>query len=145
MALRIRYTGEIYCAAHTEEQEGDTYIDDGLHYTLSVLVGAIRPSKTHFQDNLWFWNIHPDSIDHLAEIEAYDNISENKIKECESKIKIKKPNRMISEDVEKILTTKNPNIDEDSYYLGRDYELQYEVLKGLSNFVEKKMDKSLAV
>ncbi|OPC66366.1 hypothetical protein DSC47_10070 [Elizabethkingia miricola] len=28
MALRIRKTGEILCAAHTKPEEGDTYLDD---------------------------------------------------------------------------------------------------------------------
>lgn len=57
MSLRIRRTGEILCAAHTEPQEGDTYLDDNIHYHLSVLTEAIIASPNHKEDNLWFWNI----------------------------------------------------------------------------------------
>ena len=68
MAIRIRITGELLCATHTQPMEGDTYIDDQIHYYLSQLTGAIRPSKTHDIDNLWFWNIKPELIEHYAEI-----------------------------------------------------------------------------
>ena len=36
MAVRIRESGLILCAAMHPAEPGDTYIDDGLHYTLSV-------------------------------------------------------------------------------------------------------------
>ena len=36
MAVRIRRSGVIVCAAMHPEREGDTYIDDGLHYELAV-------------------------------------------------------------------------------------------------------------
>jgi len=36
MAVRIRSNGDILCAAMHPELSGDTYIDDGLHYELSV-------------------------------------------------------------------------------------------------------------
>ncbi|BAP30115.1 uncharacterized protein CHSO_1078 [Chryseobacterium sp. StRB126] len=68
MALRIRKTGEIYCAAKSEPEEGDTYIDDGIHYYLSQLTGAIIASENHEEDGLWFWNILPDKIEHFKEI-----------------------------------------------------------------------------
>ncbi len=68
MALRIRVTGEILCAAHTEPMEGDVYLDDNIHYYLSQLTGAIRPSKMHTEDNLWFWNIKIELLDHYADI-----------------------------------------------------------------------------
>jgi len=57
MSLRIRKTGEILCAAHTLPEEGDTYLDDNIHYHLSVLTEAIIASSNHKEDNLWFWNI----------------------------------------------------------------------------------------
>jgi len=57
MSLRIRKTGEILCAAHTDPEEGDTYLDDDIHYHLSVLTEAIVASPNHKEDNLWFWNI----------------------------------------------------------------------------------------
>lgn len=68
MAIRIREDGTMLCAAHTEPLNGDTYINDEIHYYLSTLTEAIRPSKDHNVDNLWFWNIKEDSLEHYAEI-----------------------------------------------------------------------------
>lgn len=73
MAIRIRSTGELLCAAHTLPEEGDTYIDDGIHYYLSVLTGAIIASENHDVDNLWFWNIKEEEKEHYKEILNYDN------------------------------------------------------------------------
>ena len=75
MAIRIRETGELLCAAHTEPMEGDTYIDDSVHYYLSQLTNAIRPSKNHEKDNLWFWNIKDEMLEHYAEIKHCENNS----------------------------------------------------------------------
>lgn len=36
MAVRIRRDGEVVCAAMHPALEGDTYVDDGLHYRLSA-------------------------------------------------------------------------------------------------------------
>lgn len=36
MAVRIRKGGKIVCAAMNPKRQGDIYIDDGLHYYLSV-------------------------------------------------------------------------------------------------------------
>lgn len=72
MAIRIRKTGELLCAAHTEPMGGDTYLNDNIHYYLSVLTEAIRPSKTHDIDNLWFWNIKDENLEHYAEINSYE-------------------------------------------------------------------------
>lgn len=77
MALRIRKTGEILCAAHTEVEEGDTYIHDGIHYYLAVLTGAIVASENHSEDNLWFWNIKEDEKEHYQEIKTWE--SQNKL------------------------------------------------------------------
>jgi len=73
MALRIRITGEILCAAHTKAEKGDTYIDDQTHYMLSQLTRAIVPSENHEKDNLWFWNVQPDMIEHYKKIIKYNN------------------------------------------------------------------------
>lgn len=73
MALRIRKTGEILCAAKTQMEIGDTYIDDHTHYMLSQLTRAIIPSSDHENDNLWFWNVKPEMIDHYKKIIKYNN------------------------------------------------------------------------
>ena len=36
MAIRIRKNGKIFCAALNKEEPGDCYLDDGIHYMLSV-------------------------------------------------------------------------------------------------------------
>jgi hypothetical protein len=73
MSLRIRKTGEILCAANTQPMEGDCYIDDNIHYYLSVMTEAITASENHNEDNLWFWNIKPDMLQHHFEIEKFKN------------------------------------------------------------------------
>lgn len=78
MALRIRKTGEILCAAHTEPEEGDTYIDDNIHYYMSVMTGSIVASTNHEKDNLWFWNIEPSVEEHHKELDEQRTIK-NKV------------------------------------------------------------------
>ena len=70
MSLRIRKSGEILCAAHTEAKEGDTYLNDEIHYYLSVLTDAIVASENHSEDNLWFWNIKEGEKPHYEETET---------------------------------------------------------------------------
>lgn len=57
MALRIRKDGRIFCAALTEAEEGDTYIDDNLHYEMSVehKVLVTYPMPKHKETGEWFW------------------------------------------------------------------------------------------
>lgn len=57
MALRIRKDGRILCAAIHPAEPGDTYIDDGLHYQLSVIhkVLVTEPHEAHMQHGEWWW------------------------------------------------------------------------------------------
>ena len=52
MALRIRSDGRVLCAAMHGEEPGDTYLDDGVHYLLSVEKKLLvtEPNERHF---LW--------------------------------------------------------------------------------------------
>lgn len=43
------------CAAMSEAEEGDTYIDDRLHYQLSVVSKAIIADIDHEINGLWYW------------------------------------------------------------------------------------------
>ena len=47
----------MWCAALSEEQPGDTYIDDGLHYSMSVEKGVIvaLPMPEHTANPQWWW------------------------------------------------------------------------------------------
>ena len=55
MSLRWRASGELLCAAKCEPEEGDTYIDDRLHYQLSVISRAILPDVGEATNGRWHW------------------------------------------------------------------------------------------
>lgn len=59
MAIRVRTSGKMVCAALSEALPGDTYIDDALHYHLSVEQGVIctYPMPRHVEEGgEWFWS-----------------------------------------------------------------------------------------
>lgn len=66
MALRIRKNGRILCAALNKEKKGDVYIDDNVHYYLSVIKKVIvtTPSDYHMKTGgEWWWKgEEPDNI-----------------------------------------------------------------------------------
>ena len=66
MAVRIRRDGRIYCAALRPAEPGDTYIDDELHYQLSVIkrVLVTEPCDKHMKNAEWWWvgNV-PDGVE----------------------------------------------------------------------------------
>lgn len=57
MAIRIRKNGRIFCAALKPEEEGDTYIDDALHYQMSVIhkILVTESINEHLQHGEWWW------------------------------------------------------------------------------------------
>ena len=55
MAIRWRKDGTLICAAMSAPEEGDTYIDDGMHYRLSVEEERIVADKDHKLNGLWHW------------------------------------------------------------------------------------------
>jgi len=57
MALRIRKDGRILCAALHQEEPGDIYIDDGVHYQLSIKLGVLlsEPEPEHSKRGEWWW------------------------------------------------------------------------------------------
>ena len=66
MAVRIRKDGRIFCAALRPAEEGDTYIDDDLHYQLSVekKVLVAEPWAKHKISAEWWWagNVPKDIV-----------------------------------------------------------------------------------
>lgn len=73
MSVRIRAGGSpIVCAAMHPELPGDTYIDDPLHYRLSVEYGVLvsEPQERHALDGLWWWF---DEVPDGVEIEQYEH------------------------------------------------------------------------
>lgn len=57
MAIRVRADGTMWCARHAEELPGDTYIDDNLHYEMSIVHGVIvaLPMPEHIKHPQWWW------------------------------------------------------------------------------------------
>jgi hypothetical protein len=58
MAVRIRKDGRIFCATMSNAEDGDTYIDDNLHYILSQEFGVLvtEPSELHIlHHGEWWW------------------------------------------------------------------------------------------
>ena len=55
MAIRWRADGRLVCAAMTEPEDGDTYIDDRLAYQLTVTDKVIYASPKHKTNGLWYW------------------------------------------------------------------------------------------
>lgn len=55
MAIRLRKSGALICAAMSAPEEGDSYIDDRLHYQLSVVSRAIVADVSHSENGLWHW------------------------------------------------------------------------------------------
>lgn len=59
MAIRWRATGELLCAAKSLAEKDDTYIDDRLHYQLSVISRVLIADVNHENNGLWYW-VHGD-------------------------------------------------------------------------------------
>lgn len=57
MAIRVREDGRMFCAALSEPMDGDTYIDDALHYDMAVTHGVIvaLPMPEHIKNCEWWW------------------------------------------------------------------------------------------
>lgn len=58
MAVRIRKNGKIFCAALSKALEGDCYIDDGLHYELSVERKLLVTTENEYHiknGGEWWW------------------------------------------------------------------------------------------
>lgn len=62
MAVRIRDDGRVLCAAMHPAVEGDTYLDDGVHYRLSVVDKVLVTEPMHLPDGgghashgEWWW------------------------------------------------------------------------------------------
>ena len=59
MALRIRKNGRIFCAALSVAENGDTYLDDEIHYILSVKYKLLVTTdvKNHIKNKgEWWWS-----------------------------------------------------------------------------------------
>lgn len=45
MSLRIRQDGRIFCAAHSEPEPGDLYLDDYIHSYIGCCMKGNKPDK----------------------------------------------------------------------------------------------------
>jgi len=69
MALRIRSDGRVFCAALRPEMQGDTYLDDEIHYQLSAVHKALvtEPMDLHAKHAEWWWRGSvPDGVEIAA-------------------------------------------------------------------------------
>ena len=55
MSLRWRKNGDLLCGAKTLPDESDTYIDDRLHYQLSVELKVVIPQEDEQRSGIWHW------------------------------------------------------------------------------------------
>jgi hypothetical protein len=55
VSIRWRVTGELLCAAKSEPRKDDCYIDDRLHYRLSVELRVIAPDDDEETTGRWHW------------------------------------------------------------------------------------------
>ncbi len=66
MAVRIRKNGRILCAALNCKEDGDTYLDDNIHYILSVEYKILitTENKHHMKNGgEWWWRgLQPNNI-----------------------------------------------------------------------------------
>jgi len=63
MSLRWRKSGELICGAKSKEELDDCYIDDRLHYQLSVILNVVNPHENEEETGLWCWILgEEDSI-----------------------------------------------------------------------------------
>ena len=61
MSIRWRPNGDLLCAAMSKAEDDDTYIDDRLHYQLSVISRAIIADVDHETNGLWHW-VHSEDF-----------------------------------------------------------------------------------
>ena len=69
MSLRWRSTGQLFCGAKSQQMDGDCYIDDRLHYELSVIQKVVIPCVDEETTGRWEWlhgecctTKHPDDV-----------------------------------------------------------------------------------
>ena len=55
MSVRWRKTGELFCGAKSRAQKDDTYIDDRLHYELSVIQKVLVADLNERKNGRWHW------------------------------------------------------------------------------------------
>ena len=54
--MSLRWRGHnLICGAKSEEHLDDTYIDDRLHYHLSLILRVIVPDENEETNGLWHW------------------------------------------------------------------------------------------
>ena len=70
MSLRWRSNGDLLCAAKTLDEEGDTYINDRLHYKLSVELKVVIPDEDEQKSGVWHWVKFWDRLE-VSALRAY--------------------------------------------------------------------------
>ena len=55
MSIRWRVDGTLVCGAKSEHRSSDCYINDRLHYMLSIILKVIVPDENEEENGLWHW------------------------------------------------------------------------------------------
>lgn len=70
MSLRWRENGDLLCAAKHDAEDGDTYIDDRLHYQLSIVQHAIISHPDEEKNGIWYWNNLYSVLEIIKDLES---------------------------------------------------------------------------
>lgn len=67
MAIRVRKNGRMFCAFYSNQEDGDIYINDWLHYEMSVIHKVIGTTKMEVHSKNggeWYWlNNVPENVE----------------------------------------------------------------------------------
>lgn len=75
--MSLRWRGnKLICGAKSEEQLGDTYIDDRMHYMLSQILKVIVPDPDEDTNGLWHWIMDAEGIKEYWRINRTDRLNQ---------------------------------------------------------------------
>lgn len=77
MSIRVRADGMLVCGAKSEPMEGDTYLDDALHYILAVELRVLIPDPDEAVTGLWHWRGESEGGQERALVEAALRVDNN--------------------------------------------------------------------
>lgn len=66
MAVRVRADERVLCAAMHPAESGDVYLDDTVHYLLSVVLHVLvtEPHERHRLTGEWWWEARvPEGVE----------------------------------------------------------------------------------
>lgn len=79
MSIRWRCDGSLICGAKSEPRHCDTYIDDRMHYQLSIELKVIKPDSDENENGIWHWvdNEKEQAVHKMREREACARLADD--------------------------------------------------------------------